>query len=261
MLQRWVERLAQLRGRILGLGPPDDLGLYASRYEFHALRSSRAVSVGGANFDLIGALELGLLQQEGLVQGQALLDLGCGVGRLARHVIPVLGEGGRYVGSDISRLMLRDAKRVIGEDAPGDAVCSVEWLHQRRHRLPLEDESFDFVCAFSVFTHVEHEDALGQLRDAFRVTRPGGRMLFSCLPIELAGARDVFLRSAKNNVRARWLVGPRNVVTTREFMEWIAQLSGWKSLRWYDGETANIRHPSDGSLHALGQSTCVLERP
>ena len=260
MIEKFVERLGRLRSRVLGLGPPDSLGLYASRYELHTLRSSRARSVGGADFDLVGALELGLLQQEGLGAGQSLLDLGCGVGRLARHVIPVLGEGGHYVGADISRLMLRDARRVIDEAAP-DAPCSVELIHQRRHRLPLGDARFDFVCAFSVFTHVEHEDALGQLRDALRVTRPGGRMLFSCLPIELTGARDVFLQSARHNVRARWLVGPRNVVTTREFMAWIAELAGWKVLRWYDGERANITHPGDGRSYALGQSTCVLERP
>jgi SAM-dependent methyltransferase len=259
MIQALVERLGRLRSRILGLGPPDDLGLYAARYEWHALRSSRAKAVGGADFDLVGALELGLLRQEGLAPGHALLDLGCGVGRLARHVVPALGEGGRYVGADISRLMLRDARRVIDE-AAHDAACAVELVHQRRHRLPLADASFDYVCAFSVFTHVEHEDALGQLRDAHRVTRSGGRMLFSCLPIELAGARDIFLQSARHNVRARWRVGPRNVVTTRPMMEWLAEEAGWKVLRWYDGETANIEHPGTGVVHALGQSTCVLEK-
>lgn len=148
-----VERLSRLRGFVLGLGPPDDLGLYAGRYEWHALKSSRANAVGGADFDLVGALELGLLLREGLAPGHALLDLGCGVGRLARHVLPVLGEGGRYVGTDISRLMLRDARRVIAESVP-DARCPVELIHQRRHRLPLEDASFDFVCAFSVFTQI-----------------------------------------------------------------------------------------------------------
>jgi ubiquinone/menaquinone biosynthesis C-methylase UbiE len=137
----------------------------------------------------------------------------------------------------------------------------VELIHQRRHRLPLEDASFDFVCAFSVFTHVEHEDVLGQLREAHRLTRSGGRMLFSCLPIELDRAREVFLRSARDNVRARWLVAPRNVVTARPLMEWIAELAGWRVLRWVDGEREPIAHPGTGALHALGQSTCVLARP
>ena len=42
MFQRLAEALGRLRGRVLGLGPPDDLGLYARRYEWHTLKSSRA---------------------------------------------------------------------------------------------------------------------------------------------------------------------------------------------------------------------------
>ena len=80
MLQRLAEAIGRLRGRVIGLGPPDDLGLYAQRYEWHALKSSRARAVGGADFDLVGAIELGLLQQEGLGEGVVAGHLGRKIG-------------------------------------------------------------------------------------------------------------------------------------------------------------------------------------
>jgi len=258
-LDTLTHALTRLRTRILGLGPSDDLGLYASRYEALARHHDNSEAVGGGSFDLFGELELGLLQTEGLAPGDRLLDLGCGGGRLARQVVPYL-VGGQYIGSDLSPTMLARARSLLAEEV-GDPPCEVELLLQTRHVLPLTDASVDFVCAFSVFTHVEHEDTYHHLVDALRLTRRGGRMLLSCLPLDVPGADEIFLESASRNVRARWAVGPRNVVTHTGLVEAIARLAGWRVLRWYAGDEANIKHPKTGQLHALGQSTCVLEKP
>jgi ubiquinone/menaquinone biosynthesis C-methylase UbiE len=258
-LHQFADGLRRLRGRVLGLGAPNDLGLYAARYERHARRHRGPTSVGGETFELVGLLELGLLQMEGLKPDHTLVDIGCGVGRLAQFVIGEL-ESGRYVGTDLSPTMLRRAAACIAETQP-DSSCHVELQRQRTHSIEMDDGSVDFLCAFSVFTHVEHEDAYLQLVDAMRVCKPGGRMLFSCLPLDQRGARKIFLESASHNVQARWLIGPRSVVTSRDLMESIARLAGWRVSRWYSGDEANIIHPRSGEMHALGQSTCVLEKP
>jgi cyclopropane fatty-acyl-phospholipid synthase-like methyltransferase len=124
----------------------------------------------------------------------------------------------------------------------------------------LPDASVDVMCAFSVFTHMEHEDTYRYLVSARRVVRPGGRFLFSCLPMSLAAARTIFLESAARDLAARW-ASVRNVTTTVEMMETLATLAGWTVRRWYAGDAREIETPGEAGPQALGQSTCVLERP
>ena len=98
----------------------------------------------------------------------ALLDFGCGCGRVLRH--------------------WRDLPaRVHGSDADGEAV---EWC--RRHLpfaqvtanagkppLPHAGESFELVYAFSVLTHLPEELGRAWLAELGRVLRPGGLLLVS----------------------------------------------------------------------------------
>src|SRR5687768_3992335 len=83
---------------------------YESLYETHAQQVESDHVIGQGDFDLIGRTELGVLLMEGLKPEHTLVDLGCGVGRLAVHVIPNL-VGGSYVGIDISQTMLTRAKK------------------------------------------------------------------------------------------------------------------------------------------------------
>ena len=211
--------------------------------------------VGPGDFDLIGRIELGVLLMEGLRRTDTLVDFGCGTGRLAVHVIPRLG-GGHYIGTDISQDMLDKAQRRVAALRPLPP-SRTSWDRQTTTAFPLADHSVDVLCAFSVFTHMEHEDAYRYLVDALRVVRPGGRVVFSCLPIHLRVAREVFLASARHDVMARWSA-TRDVTTSVELMSAVVRLAGWEPLRWYDGEEPNIRLPDTGELCALGQSVCVL---
>lgn len=227
---------------------------YEALYETHARVHSAEDSVGGS-FDLVGRLELQLLLAEGLKPTGTLLDLGCGTGRLAVHAIPALA-GGAYIGIDISRSMIDAAQNLVRETIP-DPPCQVHWAKQTTPAYPLDTDSVDVVCAFSVFTHMEHEDAYRYLKEARRIVRPGGRFIFSCLPMNLNLARTVFLQSAGADLESRWSE-VRNVTTSVDFMNEIVRLAGWTPVRWYDGEERNIRLPDIGELHMMGQSVCVL---
>ncbi|MFT4520089.1 MAG: SAM-dependent methyltransferase, partial [Halioglobus sp.] len=46
-------------------------------------------------------------------------------------------------------------------------------------RLPLEEESFDVICMFSVFTHIAPHDYVEMLRLLRRYIKPDGRIFFS----------------------------------------------------------------------------------
>ena len=51
----------------------------------------------------------------------------------------------------------------------------------------------------------------------------------------------------------------RNVTTTYEYMDALAELAGWRGVQWYVGDEERIplrTHPE--RCVALGQSICVL---
>ncbi|MGO9596811.1 MAG: class I SAM-dependent methyltransferase [Isosphaeraceae bacterium] len=229
---------------------------YESLYEAHAKHFPPKVSIGAGDFELIGRVELGLLEMEGLKPDSTLVDFGCGTGRLAVHAIPRLREGGRYIGIDISETMLAHARGLVGEKAPLPS-CRVDFLHQTTPVFPLPDKSVDMICAFSVFTHIEHEDTFLYLRDGRRIIKDHGRFIFSCLPMDLALSREIFSGQAAIDPVSRWN-SVRNVTTTQEFMTTLARMAGWDMLRWYRGDEPNIRLPDSSQMQGLGQSSCVI---
>ncbi len=235
---------------------PDGPDLYETLYEDHARRHSDHDVVGAGAFELIGRRELAVLTAEGLAPASTLVDLGCGIGRMAVHAIPFL-VGGHYIGTDIAPSMLERAQARIAPAIP-DPPCKVSWVKQVGTTFAVPDQSVDAFCAYSVFTHIEHEDAFNFLVDARRAVRPAGIFVFSCLPMDLQVSREIFLASAAVDHAARWSV-VRNVTTSVDLMESIVRLAGWRVRRWYPGDEENV--PLDGRLHAFGQSVCVLDAP
>jgi SAM-dependent methyltransferase len=130
-----------------------------------ALRSA----VGG-DFEAMGAMQLAILKHAGLRPGAFVVDVGCGVGRLASALtaFPL----GAYVGTDPTALFLRAARRTVR--APG-----FRFVRVRGTEIPVADASADIVCFFSVFTHLLQEQTFLYLEQARRVLKPGGRIVFS----------------------------------------------------------------------------------
>jgi ubiquinone/menaquinone biosynthesis C-methylase UbiE len=170
------------------------------------------------------------------------VDLGCGIGRLALHAIPYLANG-KYTGIDISPTMIERAIQKCDSLSSG---CEVNWLVQVDEHFDLPDSSYDMICAYSVFTHLEHEDTLRYLQSALRILKPAGKFLFSALLIDTAPGARYFLISADRTLVERWR-SPRIVVTSRDLMTEICKLAGWQILNWYQ--------PS------AGQAVCILQKP
>ncbi len=231
--------------------------IYRKAYEEHAALHPGDDAIGDGDFDLIGRIELGILRAEGLAPEHTLFDLGCGTGRLAVQAIPYLSAG-TYIGADIAApLLAQAAKRLAAAGGPGG--CRVSWQVQTTTAIALPSQSIDMLCAFSVFTHLEHEDSYRYLLDARRVVKPGGKFVFSCLPLDLPVAREFFARQADVPFERRWSE-VRNVATSRDMMAALADMAGWRVVRWYAGNELNIP-VADGDLRALGQTSCVLQAP
>jgi cyclopropane fatty-acyl-phospholipid synthase-like methyltransferase len=219
-----------------------DMSRYERLAEYHAAACPDDTAVGAGDFEKLGRIELALLRQAGLGPGDTLIDYGCGVGRLAIHAIPYLTSG-HYVGVDISRTMIKRARRRIAAAIPRP---SARVTLIATDRLPAVGANM--ICAFSVFTHMEHEDAYRVLRSAREVVAPGGKFVFSCWPITHPAAQEYFREQAAHTLDRRW-AHQRNVVTSREFMEAIVTMSGWAVEQWYRGDEPGVE---------LGQSTAVL---
>jgi len=98
------------------------------------------------------------------------LDFGCGVGRLTR---PWAARFARTVGVDVSRSMIRAAR------ASHQAPPLIEFVHNRHPDLRLfASESFDLVHTSLVLQHIPPDISLRYIREFFRVTKPGGLVVF-----------------------------------------------------------------------------------
>ena len=248
---QYVKSFALLKNR------PIDNETYEILYESHAKALRGSDAIGDGDFDLVGKIELDLLKMEGLKPDHTLIDFGCGIGRLGIQVIPYLYDG-TYVGIDISKSLLNRAGSFL-ESVTAQSKCTVKLQHQSSDVFKFESKSIDMICAFSVFTHMEHEDTFRYLKNALSIVKPGGKFILSCLPISSADSKKIFLLEAEHDLKHRWS-RVRNVITSKELITEIAVLAGWKVLHWYDGDKQNIGLPAS-EMKALGQSSCVLEAP
>jgi SAM-dependent methyltransferase len=215
---------------------------YREQYDEQARNNTASEVIGDGGYDAIGRMQLDLLIRRGLQPGHTLVDFGCGNGRLARHAVPYLDRG-TYIGLDHCQAFLDRARASLG--GPPD-----RWRLQTGFEFP--PLAADRLCAFSVFTHMEHEDAYRYLRAARSAVKPGGKLVFSCLPLDQPLARDLFRAEAAETLVQRWS-RVRNVCTSRETMTHIAEMAGWHVESWLDGD-----EPSFAAGAVFGQSAATL---
>jgi len=142
------------------------------------------VFVGSCNFAdeelLRNFTELG-----GLKPDDRVLDVGCGIGRMAIPLTKFLNERGSYEGLDIVSEGIAWCQRQITPRFPrfhfmlADIYNGVYNPAGRNNAsdyiFPYPDASFDFVFLLSVFTHMLPTDMENYLRQIVRVLKLGGR--------------------------------------------------------------------------------------
>jgi SAM-dependent methyltransferase len=107
----------------------------------------------------------------GLGHGETVLDIGSGPGLLACEMAAEVGALGSIEGVDPSESMLAIARG----RRPPDSAAEIRFVAGDACALPFADERFDAVVATQVYEYVD--DMPTALAEAFRVLRPGGRVL------------------------------------------------------------------------------------
>lgn len=90
--------------------------------------------------------------------------------KLERYIKPP----GEYYGIDIAETLIEEAKgKIIASNFKFAIIDSPE--------LPFQNDYFDFIVLFSVFTHLYHEDIIQLLREIRRVLRDSGICISSII--------------------------------------------------------------------------------
>lgn len=114
---------------------------------------------------LFGAWAPRVAEAARIEPGDAVLDVACGTGVLAREAQRRAGPEGMVVGLDRNPGMLAVARRKAPE---------ITWLEGLAESLPLPDADFDVVA--SQFGLMFFDDRVAALREMMRVLRPDGRL-------------------------------------------------------------------------------------
>ena len=128
----------------------------------------RAVTYDDGRYDYFRMLQRVFLSTLKIPSPACFLDVGCGTGWAVRRVAEKRNGNSRFVGVDISHLIVRKA---VEHSAGGKHV---EFGQSDAENLPFPDLSFDTVICTNSFHHYLHPVAV--LRDIRRIVKPQGRM-------------------------------------------------------------------------------------
>lgn len=157
--------------------------------------------VGDGDFRAIGAEFLRhFVRYGGLKPADAVLEIGCGIGRMALPLTQYLDPAaGTYDGVDVVKDGIDWCSETLTpvygnfrfhhRDYENDVYNPRGGLTAARDALPFADASFDFVFLTSVITHLRTADMLGYAAEIGRLLKPGGRCFLS-LFLMTAAARD-----------------------------------------------------------------------
>ncbi len=199
---------------------------------------------------LIDQVDLWLYENIAPYLGRRVLEIGCGLGNFARHLI----NRELYVGIDISEESVAHAMDVYGS-YPNMHVCLADVTDTTFGDLRHFD--IDTVFSLNVFEHIE--DDITALRNARRVLRPGGTLIL-VVPAHdwLYGTMDRsighYRRYNKQKMAGRLSQAGLTCITQR-------YINALGSIGWLiNGKILRQDVPPTGQLHFFNRLVPLLKR-
>lgn len=178
-----------------------DIGDFMTGRTLKGYPPKRLNFVGSSSFKKVGDefaeyfIKLGKLQPSDTV-----LDIGCGIGRMAIPLTRYVTDGA-YYGFDIDRRGILWSQKNISKKFPHFHFQYVDIFNQYYNKkgkikaeefiFPYEEKTFDFVFATSVFTHMLPEQIRQYLMEIKRVLKPGGTSFLTWFSIDKEARKNI----------------------------------------------------------------------
>jgi ubiquinone/menaquinone biosynthesis C-methylase UbiE len=159
-------------------------------------------ATGGDAFSVIGDHQLSLLQQLTPIEpNHNVLEIGCGIGKVAVRLGKMLAPNGHYYGVDVIHDSIEWCQNNITARHP-----NIEFIHvdaesamynpkgtsqPTETRLAIADGSIDRILLYSVFTHLFEPDIRNYLSEFRRLLKPTGAVLATWFVIDDAALAAV----------------------------------------------------------------------
>ena len=149
--------------------------------------------IGHGDYESIGKQTAELIERfAGLRPDDRLLDIGSGLGRVTRFLLPKLTEG-TYDGIDTiptyvawcnSALAVEGRVQFHLADLYSSFYNPTGTVRPEEYRFPWPDNAFTLTVATSLFTHLSAPACANYIRESFRTLAPGGRLFASFFVID-----------------------------------------------------------------------------
>ncbi len=112
---------------------------------------------------------LDYMKKFGVREGDRILDIGAGTGRLTNYLNLLAGSSGQVIAEDISDQMLKIARNSVHNNDNCNWVCADACF------LPFKESFVDKIICYSVFPHIPQREQA--LREFYRVLNKTGKIL------------------------------------------------------------------------------------
>jgi len=158
------------------------------------------IFVGHGDFIKIGQeFKNYFIELANLQPGDRVLDVGCGIGRMAIPLTDYLSKEGEYWGFDIVKKGIDWCQRRIStkfgnfhfqhSDVYNKHYNPNGKIQAENFHFPFDDGYFDFIFLTSVFTHMHPSDLENYLSEISRVLKTGGKCLITFFIINEEAAK------------------------------------------------------------------------